>query len=752
MGSLYSGHDFTADLAISQLPFKQDIHNSVSNPQLHHDSTNYSKTFRNKVIPNRMIATIHPELDTHAKYFNYAAKKYGNRPCLSARPYNYQQKQSGDQFEAYTYDEVWQRKNNLGAGILRSLLNNPYLNDKLESHRKIKNHMRDWSGYGIPNYLCNNKDQVIEKSCSFILSIFAVNRLEWVLTDLATSSYAITNTALYDTLGPDVSQYILHLTQSPIVVCTSDKVDVLLNLKEKYPKETEALISIVTMDPISTVSEVALLKANALGIQVQDLQQVEQLGQEQPINELSPSPDALFTLSFTSGTTGSKPKGVMIPHRCAAAYISFLTAYQPQAQLGDKAFILLPLTHLYERETCAFAWTNGYHLGFPQTTVGQTKINTFTNMIEDLKIFKPTYMSIVPRLLTKIETLIKEEIKQLTAKEQETVNDIIKYKIEQQGKADGSTGFHTKFDSFPPYANLRKSIGFDQMRWVQTASAPVAASTLIYLKASLSMGVRQLYGLTESGAAITCTDAYEAKPGTCGSISPTGEFRLRAVPDMGYDINKLQGEIMLRGPQMFKGYYYNQEETDKAIDKEGWFHTGDIATVDSNGRITIIDRVKNFFKMQQGEYVSPEKVENRYLSNNPSISQLYVHGNSLKPYLIGVVGIEYEQGLKFLNENFGLNKIGMLPKEMLEKMNSVEAKTKFLNHLNSNVRQHLNGFELLHNIHIEINPLTVERDVVTPTFKLRRPIAQRFFADVFHKLYEIEQSLIHGAKHQAARL
>lgn len=123
------------------------------------------------------------------------------------------------------------QKKHIGAGIIKSLNDNQYLNLELESHRKVTNHLKDWNKYGVPNYLRDNKDHIIEKSCSFVLSIFAVNRLEWLLTDLACSAYSITNTALYDTLGPDVSQYILNLTESPIVVCTIDKVKSLLELK-----------------------------------------------------------------------------------------------------------------------------------------------------------------------------------------------------------------------------------------------------------------------------------------------------------------------------------------------------------------------------------------------------------------------------------------------------------------------------------------------------------------------------------------
>ncbi|KAG5422222.1 FAA24 [Candida metapsilosis] len=752
MSSLYS--DCTTKEAFARLPFGEDVLSSVSlGPDSNrYNSANYSETFRNKAHSQSLIDSIHPDLNTHAKMFNRAAKTYANRQCVGARPYNYETRKSANHFEYFTYKEVHAKKNNIGAGIIRSLNANKYLDLNLEAHKKVVNHLRDWETYGVPNYLRDNKDHIIEKSCSFIVSIFAVNRLEWVLTDLACSAYSITNTALYDTLGPDVSQFILRTTESPIVVCTLDKVAAVLELKQKFPEEAKSVISIVSMDPIRYLDASLVKLAEELKVEITDLSAIEQLGKDNPIQELPPRPDTLFTVSFTSGTTGSKPKGVMIPHRMAAAYISFLACIEPQAKRGDIAFIFLPLTHIYERQTSAYALSGGYTLGFPQTTVGQTGVNTFVNMIDDLRILQPTYMSIVPRLLTRLEGLIKEKVKALDETEQHRVNQIIEYKLNEQAKHDGPQGFDSRFDSYAPYFNLRKSIGYNRLKWVQTASAPVAASTLAYLKASLNIGARQLYGLTESGGAVSSTTEYDSKPGTSGSIAPTVELRLRGVRDMGYDSGKLEGEIMLRGPQMFKGYYYNQEETDKCINEHGWFHTGDIGHIDERGRLSITDRVKNFFKLAQGEYISPEKIENRYLSANPIINQLYVHGNSLKSYLVGIAGIDYEQGLKFLNSEFGINKIGMSEEEMLAQMNKVEVKTKLLHILNDNVRGQLNGFELLHNIHIEINPLTVERDVVTPTFKLKRPVAQKFFASAIHKLYEIEQSLIVGAKLKMAKL
>ncbi|KAK6465705.1 long-chain-fatty-acid--CoA ligase [Scheffersomyces coipomensis] len=739
--------------AINNLPFDDDIYDSIiSKPS---NNEKYSPIFRNKTSTSRLIESIHPDLDTYPKLFNNAVELYGSKPCLGARPYNYITHSSENHFKSYTYAEINERKKNLGSGIIHSLAANRYIDANLHSHRLILNHLRDWSRYGSKGFSgVLNTHQQIEQNTSFILSIFSANRLEWILTDLSCSAYSITNTALYDTLGPEVTKYILELTASPIVVCSIDKIETILKLKAEFGKELENIIQIVSMDPIEYLPTNLITQAKQLNIEIHDIFQLEQLGSSKRIQELPPNKDTLYTISFTSGTTGSKPKGAMLSQTNAVTGLSLLASTEPHARGdGSKAFIFLPLTHIYERETSGFALSTGYYLGFPQLTIYKKQIDVFNNLLEDLRVFQPHYFSIVPRILTKFEALIKTLIKDMNDDEQSKVGEIIDWKLSQQAKSDGSTGFNSKFDHYAPYRSIKEFLGLQNVKWLQTASAPVAPSTLIYLKASLSIGMRQLYGLTETFGAITNSNAYECNPGSCGGISPTGEFKLRNVSDMGYNINELKGELLIRGPQVFQGYYHNLEETKNVFDDEEWFHTGDIARIDpQTGRVYIIDRVKNFFKLQQGEYISPEKIENRYLSSNPLIAQLYVHGDSLKNYVVGIVGVEFDKGLKFLNDQCGYNKLDITHDELLFELNKVDIKKKFLRHINESVKDKLNGYEKLHNIHIEINPLTVEREVVTPTFKIRRGVASKFFSTVFHRLYELEQSLLDDMKYLKSKL
>lgn len=702
--------------------------------------------FRNRALPGRCVSNICAELDTYPKLFNNAVALNGPNPCLGWRPYNYQSKTHEDRFVSLLYDQVQQRKRNLGAGILRSLLANPYKR-LTEAHAKIDAHLGSYHNYGIPNTGRDNNDHVIEKLCSFIVLIFAANRAEWILSDLACGAYSITNTALYDTLGPEVTQYILELTLSPMVILSKDKVETVLTLKKQHPKELENIISLVVMDPLDTVDQKWVQAAKELNVTINDLSQIEALGAKQPIGELPPTANHIQTISFTSGTTGAKPKGAMLSQANACAGISMLASSEPKASPGkNRAFIFLPLTHIYERQTSGFALSAGYYLGFPQFTFDNPKPDAFKDLITDLRLFKPTYFSLVPRILTKFESLVKNTIKQLPDGERQKVEEIVAWKLANQTAEDGNTGAHPEMDSYPPYVALQELVGWEKMDWTQTASAPVAASTLAYLKASLNTGVRQLYGLTETYGAHTNSIPWEANPGTCGSVGITSEQKLRSVTEMGYSIKENKGELLVGGSQVFKGYYYNQKETDKCFDDEGWFHTGDIARIDNKGRLLIIDRVKNFFKLAQGEYISPEKIEGCYLLNNPVLTQLYVHGDSVQLYLVGVCGVDFERGLAFLNDVCGYNKLDMTQHELVDEINKVENKRKFLKVLNDAVGNKLNGFEKLHNVYIELNPLTVERNVVTPTMKIKRGIASKYFGDVFSKLYEVEQSLVLKAR------
>ncbi|CAI5758584.1 unnamed protein product [Candida verbasci] len=670
----------------------------------------FSSVYRNSYDPQNLITDLHPSIESLYDTFEISCQINGKKPCLGKR-----EKLADGSFGGYTFDDyntVRQRRNNLGSGVFYILTNNPYKTDS-EAHSKIK-------------YDPTTKE-------SFILTIFSHNRPEWALCDLTSAAYSITNTALYDTLGPDASKYILGLTESPIIICSKEKIETLINLK-KNSEELSNLISLVSMDPLD--DDYILRKlAHEAKITLYDLGEVEKLGEINALPPIPPKKDSLFTISFTSGTTGN-PKGVMLTQQnLIASLISHLSGLGYQENGTHYSF--LPLAHIYERCVIQWAMMCGMKVGFPQ---GPSPLT----LIEDIQILQPTCLSLVPRVLTKLEAAIKSQTIHsdkpwLAALFNRAINE----KIRLQKQNDFENPSHLIYDRL--FNALKKKLGMSKVVYMTTGSAPLSPSTFEFLQAVLNIpnGIYSGYGMTEtvSGMAVGPPNATKL---SVGPVATTVEVKLRDIPDMNYSSSDEvgpRGEILLRGAQIFGGYYKNDEETKKSFDEDGWFYTGDVAHInpDDGNRLYIIDRVKNFYKLAQGEYVSPEKIEGLYLSQFPYVQQLYVHGDSLQTFLVGIVGLDVTTIPQYIMRRFK-DKINDKD-DIVKFFSDTKNKKIFLNDMNKAIANQLQGFEKLHNIDIKFDPLTVEDNVITPTMKIKRPVASKFFKESLDKMYE-EGSLI----------
>ena len=163
-----------------------------------------------------------------------------------------------------------------------------------------------------------------------------------------------------------------------------------------------------------------------------------------------------------------------------------------------------------------------------------------------------------------------------------------------------------------------------------SASAPINADVLLFYKLALGIHVYECYGQTENNGPATLTHPLDRTPGTVGGVIPSMRIRLRDCPELGYlsTDNPPRGEVQFTGLNIFNGYFKNPERTKEAFSEDGWVCSGDVGTVFPNGAIKIIDRAKNIFKLSQGEYIAPEKLENIY-AQCPIIQQIFIYGDSL---------------------------------------------------------------------------------------------------------------------------
>ncbi|PSK41092.1 hypothetical protein C7M61_000764 [Candidozyma pseudohaemuli] len=680
----------------------------------------YSPIYRNKAAVDGLINVPHPALTTLYETFECSASVFADKKAIGVR-----HKRSDGLYGPYeweTYAQVSARKRNFGAGLLYSLQNNAF-KTLSPSHQKIDRH----------------EELAAANEMTFILTQFSHNRKEWLIADLASINYSITNTCLYDTLGPDTSHYILALTESPVVTCSKDKIENLINIKRDHPEDMQNLISLISMDPLEP-DELLDLKRKAISqnIELSQFTDIEELGNIHKRPDIRPTPSTIYTISFTSGTT-SNPKGVVLSNRSAISALTFCLSNVKSSMVNPRGYSFLPLAHIFERMTNQAAFMLGAEIGMPQSPSPLT-------LLDDVMHLKPNALNLVPRVLTKLEAALKAQTIKNDEKPmlQRLFTNAINIKMERQAAEDGAAGHHLLYDRL--IALLRKKIGFENITNIATGSAPISPETVKFLKAALNTGVSQGYGLTESFAGVSSSLQFEATPGSCGPICITTEMRLKDLPEMGYTADDSigpRGELLLRGPQIFTEYFKNPEDTKKALDPDGWFHTGDVARVNpKNGRIYIIDRVKNFFKLAQGEYITPEKIENTYLSCYPLTTAFFAHGDSLRTYLVGIVGVDPVSIKPWLATKFGYKAADLEDQAKLVKLlNQREVKRKFLMEANGSVSKLLHGLEKLHNIEIGIDPLKVEDGVVTPTFKIKRANCGIFFKERLEKLYE-EGSLI----------
>ncbi len=242
-------------------------------------------------------------------------------------------------------------------------------------------------------------------------------------------------------------------------------------------------------------------------------------------------------------------------------------------------------------------------------------------LAQDLAVLKPTVMASVPRLCNKFYDLMQAKIKELTGFKKTLTEWGIQKKLSAFHQSAKTSDYF--YDALV-FNKFREILG-GRVRSMVTGSASISNEVLNFLKIAFCVQIKEGYGQTESAAGISGTWSNDPEAGHVGAPGPSVEVKLIDVPDMGYrstDVDengnpKPRGEILFRGHNAFKGYYRQPQITRETIDSEGWVYTGDIGQFDTKkGVLKIIDRKKNIFKLSQGEYIAPEKVENKIVQSH----------------------------------------------------------------------------------------------------------------------------------------
>jgi long-chain acyl-CoA synthetase len=630
------------------------------------------------------------ETNTIWKAFQTSVKAHGNRPFLGTRK-EISKDKYGD-YEWKTYNQINEEVQNFARAI--------YTLDLCPSVVSTENEKFRFMG------------------------MYARNREEWIVADLASHLSGATVVTFYSTLGESTIEYILKQTLLTTIVMEGKALKGLVDLKKV--NKSGNLQNIILLDSADENTQKAAVE---LGMKIYKFSEVLEAGKGKEVSFSPCRNDQMATFCYTSGTTGV-PKGAMLSHGGIMSDVECLKYTSINFNESDVHLSYLPLAHVMERVVFTACMINSVAVGF-----GTGNPNL---LMEDAQTLRPTIFLGVPRVYQRIYEVITTGISKLGFVKRTLANRAVSVKLDNLRKNGSLT--HSVYDRLV-FGKSKSALG-GRVRLMITGSAPIAGDMLEYLKICFSCPIVEGYGATETCAGASVTHANDNIIGHVGGIVAGIELKLVDAEALNYkstDVDeegnpRPRGEICFRGPVLFTKYFQDPENTKNAIDSEGWLHTGDVgAIITKHGNaLKIIDRIKNIFKLQHGEYVAPEKLEN-VLIKSPYVQQIFIYGDSLENYLVAVVvpkphaTIEFLQskGIEATKENFS---------QFLDNKDLNEAILKDMESLGR--RNDFKGFEVIKKCFLTNDAFTIENNMLTPTMKLKRNEAKAKYLDQLKKMYK----------------
>jgi long-chain acyl-CoA synthetase len=445
------------------------------------------------------------------------------------------------------------------------------------------------------------------------VALLSENRVEWALTDYAVLGLGAVTVPIYPTLlEPDIEFILRDSGSKGIVVATEVQLQKVLSTWRKLPE----LKFILVMD---------CAKVAGTGAECWEASVATELGRGGAFVEcfrskaLEARPQDTATLLYTSGTMG-QAKGVILTHANLVSNIQACQQLFPMSR-RDVGISFLPLCHVFERMVDFYCFWSGVSIAYAEN---------LDMLPQNLREVRPTMMAVVPRVLEKIRENVMEVVQHAPPYQQRLFYwavDVGKryFPYALQGR---TPPLSLRLDNLIAdrliYSRIREHLG-GRVSTLISGAAPLSRGLAEFFFA-IGLPVYEGYGLTETSPVIAANCPGQTKLGTVGRIIPGVDVKFG---DASEDPEGGTGrEILVRGPNVTPGYYHPEEEDREAF-ADGWFRTGDLGTLDSEGYLTITGRKKNLFKTSGGKYVSPEKLENLF-QGHPYVHQLVVLGEARK--------------------------------------------------------------------------------------------------------------------------
>lgn len=521
------------------------------------------------------------------------------------------------------------------------------------------------------------------------------NRTEWNVVDIGVLQVGAQDVPIYPTISSSEYAYVLDHSESTICFVSDREVaDKVLKVKDKVPS-LKQVYSFNDLDDVDSWQKVL-----ELGKDHKHDEELEKRKSNIQENDLA-------TLIYTSGTTG-KPKGVMLSHRNILSNAVNSATRLPLDKGQAKALSFLPVCHIYERMLHYMYQFAGVSIYFAES------IDTIS---DNLKEVKPEVMSAVPRLLEKVYDKIIAK-----GAEQKGIKKALFFWAVELGLKFEPYGQNGSFYEFK--LGIARKLIFSKWQEALGGNLKVVASGSAALQPRLArvfnaanIKVMEGYGLTETSPVIAVNDERNGgfKIGTVGKPIPETEVKIAE-----------DGEILVKGPQVMKGYYKNKEQTDEVL-KDDYFHTGDIGEIDKEGFLKITDRKKEIFKTSGGKYIAPQLIENK-LKQSRFIEQVMVigEGERMPAALI-------QPNFEFIH-NWAENKGFDLPdshKEIAQDKKVIDRIQEEVDHYN----QDFGKWEQIKRFELTPEEWTIDSGHLTPTMKIKRKNIISRYQDLYDNIY-----------------
>jgi long-chain acyl-CoA synthetase len=547
------------------------------------------------------------------------------------------------------------------------------------------------------------------------IAILSENRPGWVIADMGILTARAVTVPVYPTNTPEQIEYVLnHAACRVVFVSSQQQYQKLLEICERIP----TVETVVAFERFIGQRELPVIHLYQLSELSHPLTPDEQAELEREIDVIEPND--LASIIYTSGTTG-RPKGVMLEHANILADAWYGLKKLKGLERRETFLSFLPLSHILERTAGYYAaLMTGSEIAFAESV---------DKVVENIVEVQPTAMVSVPRLFEKIYSRIYENAHQLSP---------LKRRLFHAAIAVGKEYVHLKYVKRQPvgllglkyklfdklvFHKIRARFG-GQLRFFISGGAPLD-KTINEFMWIIGIPTFEGYGLTESSPAITLSCLQEIRFGSVGCMLEKTEVKLLE-----------DGELLVRGPQVMRGYYQDQQATDESL-VDGWLKTGDIAKIDDEGYIYIIDRKKELIVTAGGKNIAPQPLENE-LKLDKYISQAFVYGDR-RPYLVALLTPNLDRLLE-LGQERQLDYLDI--EELVANQKVYELFGERVRLLNAK----LPSYETIKKFALLPRDFSIEGGELTPTLKLRRKVIYEKYHERIDALYAADQLVADSAQ------